>query len=266
MGSQSSGASFNEEAALEELERLQRAIAASRRQRGESVAEFDAFVRSFKDPALDARKQPSRQAPVNRTTPATPSPVPPVPAPVAAAEQSEKTGAAQTPAVATSAAVRTRGRRFGVGTLVAGLAGITAVIVAVVVMINRGNGSGSASPATGSAPVTTSPSSPAPSVAPSSPANVAPAASQGPPPQAEIVTLRPVWLRVTVDGERTIEREVKGNERIPLRARRTIAIRAGDAGAVRMMLNGQDQGLLGRTGEVVSRTFTVPGAAVPTAR
>ena len=42
---------FDEQAALEELERLQRAIRESRRQRGETVAEFDAFVRSFKDPA-----------------------------------------------------------------------------------------------------------------------------------------------------------------------------------------------------------------------
>jgi hypothetical protein len=266
MGSQSSGASFNEEAALEELERLQRAIAESRRQRGESVAEFDAFVRSFRDPALDARKQTSIPAPVNRTpSPTNPSALPPVGPPVAPAEQSGKADATPTSAVATPAGVRVRGRRLSVGTLIAGLAGIAAVIVAVVIMINRGSGSGStASPATTAAPpVTTSPS---PSIVQSSSANAAPATSQGPPPQAEIVTLRPVWLRVLVDGERTIEREVKGNERIPLRARRTIAIRAGDAGAVRMMLNGQDQGLLGRTGEVISRTFTVPGAAVPPAR
>ena len=74
------------------------------------------------------------------------------------------------------------------------------------------------------------------------------------------MTLRPVWVRVLVDGERAVERELRGNERIPLRAQRTIAIRAGDAGALRVMIAGQDQGTLGRDGEVVSRTFTVQPA------
>ena len=37
-------------------------------------------------------------------------------------------------------------------------------------------------------------------------------------------------------------------------------IRAGDAGALRVMIAGQDQGTLGRDGEVVSRTFTVQPA------
>ena len=54
-GPESAGAPFDEQAALEELERLQRAIEESRRQRGQTVEEFDAFVRSFKNPAPERR-------------------------------------------------------------------------------------------------------------------------------------------------------------------------------------------------------------------
>jgi hypothetical protein len=67
-----------------------------------------------------------------------------------------------------------------------------------------------------------------------------------------------VWVRVVVDGKREVERELEANARIPL-AGRTIVIRTGDAGAVRVEINGQDRGLLGRDGEVVTRTFTVSG-------
>jgi hypothetical protein len=44
---------------------------------------------------------------------------------------------------------------------------------------------------------------------------------------------------------------------VPLKAAKTIVIRTGDAGAVRLSIAGQDQGILGRDGEVVTRTFTV---------
>ena len=164
---------------------------------------------------------------------------------------------ARTPArtAARPTALRVRGLRLGLGALVAGLGVIAFVVAVVVVLFVRGRG---VAPATPSSSI---PASTAPTVTTPQTTSPAPAASQGPPPQAEIVTLRPVWLRVTVDGERTIEREVPGNERIPLKARRTIAIRAGDASAVRVMLAGQDQGVLGRTGEVVNRTFTVSTGA-----
>jgi hypothetical protein len=67
---------------------------------------------------------------------------------------------------------------------------------------------------------------------------------------------RRVWVRVLLDGERAIERELPPGTRIPLQADRAIVIRAGDAGALRLTINGVDRGPLGRDAEIVTRTFT----------
>ena len=66
-----------------------------------------------------------------------------------------------------------------------------------------------------------------------------------------------MWVRVIVDGERVLEREVPAGSRIPLEPKETIVIRTGDAGAVQLTIAGQDQGTLGREGQVVTRTFSV---------
>jgi hypothetical protein len=74
-----------------------------------------------------------------------------------------------------------------------------------------------------------------------------------------------VWIRATADGVRVVERELRPDERIPLRAARALVIRAGDAGAVRMSVNGQDRGVLGADGIVVTRTYNAPGGRPPAA-
>ena len=88
----------------------------------------------------------------------------------------------------------------------------------------------------------------------SAPATTPPAATL----QTEIVTTEPAWVRVIADGERVIERELPADARIPFKAERTIQIRTGNAGAVRLSIRGKDQGALGKIGEVVTRSFTVP--------
>ena len=74
----------------------------------------------------------------------------------------------------------------------------------------------------------------------------------------ELTTTRHVWVRVIADGERVLERELPAGSRIPITAQKTIVIRTGDAGAVTLTIAGEDQGTLGREGQVVTRTFTVP--------
>ena len=79
------------------------------------------------------------------------------------------------------------------------------------------------------------------------------------PPRAltvEFVTVRPVWARITIDGRRGMEREFKANERFPFGADRAIVVRAGDAGAIRLIVDGKDLGVLGRDGQVYERAFT----------
>jgi Domain of unknown function (DUF4115) len=112
------------------------------------------------------------------------------------------------------------------------------------------------------APESTAPQLPQPVSAPASPApEPPPPAAPQPQPQpyeSELTTTRAVWLRIIADGERIVEREVPAGTRVPFEARKSIVIRTGDAGAVRLSIGGQDQGFLGREGEVTTRTFTVP--------
>jgi cytoskeletal protein RodZ len=74
--------------------------------------------------------------------------------------------------------------------------------------------------------------------------------------QAELIADRHVWVRVFADGEKTLERELAAGTRVPIVADRAIVIRAGDAGAVRLRMNGEDRGALGKDAEVVTRAFT----------
>ena len=99
----------------------------------------------------------------------------------------------------------------------------------------------------------------APAPAASAPAPVpTPTSGREKPPPAELVTARRVWMRVTVDGARLMEREVAENTRIPLKPTSQVVVRAGDAGAVRVLIDGKDLGPVGPNGQVVTRTYPVP--------
>jgi hypothetical protein len=69
-----------------------------------------------------------------------------------------------------------------------------------------------------------------------------------------------VWVRVIADGVQVLERELPPDTRIPIAAKKTVVIRAGDAGAVRVALRGEDQGPHGADGEVLTRTYTIAGS------
>ena len=101
-------------------------------------------------------------------------------------------------------------------------------------------------------------STPAP--APAQPSAAQPTAPAPAAVESEITTLRRAWVRVIADGGRVVERELPANSRIPFKADKTILVRTGDAGAVKLSIRGKDQGALGRDGQVVTRTFPVPPA------
>ena len=135
--------------------------------------------------------------------------------------------------------------RFGRGILVFGMlvlvAGAALVIWSLRPRVPDDNSAGAASP---SAARAAAPPSQPPAGAPTN--------------TSELTTIRPVWLRVVADGKVLVERQLPANARLPLAAQKTIVIRAGDAGAVRLRLRGQDQGPLGEAGQVVTRRFDVP--------
>ena len=100
-----------------------------------------------------------------------------------------------------------------------------------------------------------------PAAAPQPAAPPAPPAVDLPPQRAEIATLRPVWIRVIVDGQKVIERELPPNTHIPLNPVSRFVVRAGDAGAVRVTIEGKDQGPVGADGQVATKAFSVPSKA-----
>jgi transcriptional regulator with XRE-family HTH domain len=66
------------------------------------------------------------------------------------------------------------------------------------------------------------------------------------------------WLRVVADGRRVFEGFIRAGERREWEATTSLQLVIGNAGGVRVQVNGRDLGLLGAPGEVVRRTFTPP--------
>ena len=88
------------------------------------------------------------------------------------------------------------------------------------------------------------------------------AATAAPTPAAltlHIKPLRTCWVRVVVDDRTTDARELQPGEDIVLEAQRSIVVRAGDAGALSIELNGRVLPPLGLKGQVVERRFTAGG-------
>jgi DivIVA domain-containing protein len=74
-----------------------------------------------------------------------------------------------------------------------------------------------------------------------------------------IKPLRTCWVRVVVDG-RTDARELQPGEDIVLNAQHSIVLRAGDAAALSIEVNGRVLPPLGLAGQVVERRFTAAPA------
>lgn len=64
------------------------------------------------------------------------------------------------------------------------------------------------------------------------------------------------WMRVVVDGEVKFTGELTANQSRSFSGKERIEVKLGNAGAVRVLLNGRDLGYLGERGEVVDREFS----------
>lgn len=73
----------------------------------------------------------------------------------------------------------------------------------------------------------------------------------------QLVTTRPVWMRAVVDGRPSWNRLVPAGETLTLEADASVTLRIGDAGAVRVSVNGRDRGPAGRDGQVVTASYGV---------
>jgi hypothetical protein len=269
---QPSARPFDERSALEQLEQLADKIQRSRQQRAEKVAEFDAFVRAFRHDRYAASiaaserelRRPEDRPSAGRAathvvrsvipvSDAAPAPAEPFAAPMPPVSAPWRVSAASEPAfdATTTRSDRPRAAYIGVS-----LAALAVIIVGVMLWRSAGTPDTPAAQSTATVPAAQVPPTPS-SAGVAAPAQAA-AVPAGPPRalNIEFVTVRPVWARITVDGRRAMEREFKADQRFPFGADRAIVVRAGDAGAIRLIVDGKDLGILGRDGQVFERAFT----------
>jgi hypothetical protein len=249
-------APFDESAALAELEDLRLSIERARQRRKQVDAEFDEFVRGFKKPCVE---QEVEVAPAPAPPPSSSQdPLLPFPSEIGtAAAAPHPWGLTAAPAASphsfSEAANLPPGliprplERRRIARPAAAL-GAAAVVIAAAVLLTRTWRAAPPDASGASAPAAAGTAAPARLPA------AAPVAAPSPPPQAKLTAFRRVWVRALVDGNRVLERELQAGEVVPLGAGRTVVIRTGDAGALRLSIDGHD-GPLGRDGEVVTRTF-----------
>jgi hypothetical protein len=272
---------FDEKSALEELERLRDAIQAARRARMAKSDEFDEFVKGFKQPPApepqpDSEPEPEpvslmpdlpTPSPLAELLTLTPAPeqpltLPPTPEPPPPTAEIPETPPqivvpASVPAISVAdiAAQPTpvSPRRYPAGRFIGIFAVAALALIAILMYWSRGpstrvveapaNTVQTPAPAVQEPPVTAPPPAP-----PSPVANVT----------VELRTLQPVWMRVTVDGQKQREGTVPAGELLQLHADRAIVVRAGNgADVVVKTANGETP--LGVAGQPITFTFTKAG-------
>jgi cytoskeleton protein RodZ len=72
---------------------------------------------------------------------------------------------------------------------------------------------------------------------------------------------RPSWILIRTDGTAAYEQVTQPGFSKTFVAEQRLFIKSGDAGAVRVEINGQDAGALGDAGEVVARNYTLKTAS-----
>lgn len=120
-----------------------------------------------------------------------------------------------------------------------------------------------ATPAASTTPPAAAPaaSESAPSVSASAEPPAVPAATGNTDPSASLSVLveakRSSWVRTTVDGESDAGRVLAEGSTVRISAKKSVALRVGDAGAVFVSVNNGTPQALGRDGQVVTRQFVV---------
>lgn len=90
-------------------------------------------------------------------------------------------------------------------------------------------------------------------------------AHQSAPPDKLLVLVsvkdRPSWILILTDGNTAYEQIAQPGFSKTFEADRQLYIKSGDAGAVRVQINGQDVGALGPAGHVVAKSYTLKSAS-----
>ncbi len=100
------------------------------------------------------------------------------------------------------------------------------------------------------------PTAPPPTAVPATPTRAAGVA-------LTTVVSEAAWLRVVVDGGTAFEGTLPPGTSRSWDAKQSVTVRAGNAGGVRVTINGKDEGLLGQVGQVVEKTWRSAAADTP---
>ena len=235
----------------EDVERVREQILQAREQRRRVEAAFDAFTSGFRT------RQLQKDFEALRVPPPSQDPVEIRASSSAAPEVTEPSVPATAFGMPPETIPPKGGRRRNAPVLA--VVGVAVVGAAMFAVLGRQPGPEVAPPDSTAAPAASPPQASADTPAPDAKPPAAPIVESG--VNVTLTTRRRVWLRVTLDGQRAFEREVPADQHIPLRADRSIVIRAGDAGAVAITRNGRDVGPLGRDGVVATREFNRDAAS-----
>jgi hypothetical protein len=247
---------FDEKAALAELERLRDSIQAARQARQRASDEFDAFVKSFRTPASTRTSE--HPASTSRASPAaqqaasesighpvqSPDPfLSTVTVPSNTNEFDDRTAApsSQLP------------RRYHLNIRTLGIVAIIAVIALGLLSTRR---SRQMLPPTHVSAVTDNAASTrnaAPPTAAASQSAASAAAARG--VVLELRIVRPVWMRVVIDGRKDVEGMVQGGQPLRFTGDHSIIVRVGNGGDV-LVTTGNGEESFGDAGQPLTRTFS----------
>ena len=80
-----------------------------------------------------------------------------------------------------------------------------------------------------------------------------------------LFSLERTFVKISVDGEVVFEGRMAPRETKVFNAENQVVVLTGNASSLRVTYNGQDLGLMGGIGEVVSRVYLISGVVTPTA-
>ena len=246
---------------MAELERLRESIQAARKARQRTSDEFDAFVKSFRTPASTPaaeRPMPASLPPVApqqqpRESIERPIHAPdPLPPPVGIRSNTESSD----DRIARSLSKSPWRSRLNIRSL-----GIVAVVAVIALGLLSVRWRGRTSP-----PPAVNALGDNPTVPPAVPAS-RPAASPARPADAgahgvavELRPIRPVWMRVVVDGRKASEGTVQAGEPLHFTGDQSIVVRVGNGGDV-VVKSGDREESFGDAGQPRTRTFSKPSSS-----
>ncbi|NOR90268.1 MAG: DUF4115 domain-containing protein [Anaerolineales bacterium] len=80
----------------------------------------------------------------------------------------------------------------------------------------------------------------------------------------QVIAERESWVQVLVDGKEAFKGRMRAGEQSDYLGEESVELFTGNGGGIRVIFNGQNQGLMGYIGQVVIRVWTPRGGQTPT--